>query len=107
MRIEVTSREEMPSGHDPGVAVSVLHVPLTHGRGPKATKVDILDVAPKVVVDLPDPNEDPSVGQAAPVRFPKAHVQVLTLFGTDGDLVDIGAAARRVVHARVLDEHAL
>jgi hypothetical protein len=69
--------------------------------------VDILNIEPKVVIDLPDPQEDSSVGQAAPVRFPRAHIQLINLFGLSGDLVDIGAAARRVVHARVLDEHAL
>jgi hypothetical protein len=107
MRIEVTSREELPSGRDPGLEVRALGLPVKRGRGPSSTRVDILNIEPKVVIDLPDPQEDPSVGQAAPVRFPRAHIQVINLFGLSGDLVDVGAAARRVVHARVLDEHAL
>jgi len=107
MRIEVTSREELPSGRDPGLEVRALGFPLKRGRGPNSTRVDILNIEPKIVIDLPDPQDDPSVGQAAAVRFPRAHIQLINLFGLSGDLVDIGAAARRVVHARVLDEHAL
>ena len=41
------------------------------------------------------------------MKFPKAHIQLFTLFGLDYDLVDIAAPARRVVHAHVLEEHPL
>ena len=101
MRIEVTSREEMPSGRDPGVEVRMLHIPIKRGRGPRSTRVDLLDVAPKVVID-----EMPETA-AAPPTWPMAHIEVVKLFALDGDLVDLGATPRRVVHARVLDEHAL
>jgi hypothetical protein len=107
MRIEVTSREELPSGRDPGIEIRALGLPLKRGRGPSSTRMEVLNIDPKVVVDLRDPDDDPSVGQAAPVRFPKAHIQVINLFSLSGDPADIGAPARRVVHARVLDEHAL
>jgi hypothetical protein len=101
MRVEVTTREEMPSGRDPGVEVRVLHLPIKRGRGPRSTRVDVLDLAPKIVVD-------PAPDTAAATRaFPPAHIEVGTILGIDGDLVDIGAKPRRVVHAKVLDEHAL
>ncbi len=107
MRIEVTSREQLPSGRDPGVEVRVLRIPVKRGRGPKSTRVDILNVDPKVVLDDPEVEGEGPSAQAAPVKFPKAHLELIRLFGLDGDPADIGVAARRVVHAKVLEEHPL
>ncbi len=72
MRIEVDARIALPSGADPGVGVDVAGIPLKKGDGPKSAKV--------------------SVGG--------------TPFGPgvtlQGDLADIGAKTRRVVHAHVV-----
>ena len=43
MRIEIVSELKLPSGHDPGVDVSILGVPITKGDGKQATQVKILD----------------------------------------------------------------
>jgi hypothetical protein len=77
MRIEVDARIALPSGADPGVGVDVAGIPLKKGDGPKSAKV--------------------SVGG--------------TPFGPgvtlQGDLADIGAKTRRVVHAHVVRVSAL
>jgi hypothetical protein len=113
MRIEVTSREELPSGRDPGLEVRVFKnpfhrgIPLKHGRGPRSSSVDILEVNPRIVIDDPNPDETDGPPTAAAQRFPTAHIEVVKVFALDFDPVDIGAKARRVVHARVLEEHPL
>jgi len=107
MRIEVTSREEMPSGRDPGMAINVLGLPVKKGRGPKSAHMDLLAVNPKIVIDDTGEEGEGPQAEASPVKFPKAHIQLFTLFGLDYDLVDIAAPARRVVHAHVLEEHPL
>jgi hypothetical protein len=107
MRIEVTSREEMPSGRDPGLEIRAFHIPIKKGRGPKSARMDILDVDPKIVVDDTEEEGTGAQAQASPVKFPKAHIQIVKLFGLAFDPVDIGAVPRRVVHAHVLEEHLL
>jgi len=77
MRIEVISRWQLPSGHDPGTGLDVLGIPLVKGDGPKSTKVQLLN---------------PKTG---------------AIFGVDVDPADIGAHARRLVTAHVIDEAAL
>ena len=77
MRIEIVSELKMPSGHDPGVDVSILGVPITKGDGRQATQVRILD----------------------PLS--------MNAFALGGDPVDIGAKARRVVRSRLLDSEIL
>ncbi len=77
MRIEIVSELKMPSGHDPGVGVSILGLPITKGDGAQATKVDILDPF------------------------------TLNAFALAGDPVDIGAKSRRVVRTRLLDSEVL
>jgi hypothetical protein len=77
MRIEIVSEMKMPSGHDPGVDVSVLGVPITKGEGKQATQVRILD----------------------PLS--------LSFLAGSADPVDIAAKPRRVVHTRLLDTEML
>ncbi len=77
MRIEVVSELKMPSGHDPGVDVSILGVPITKGEGAQSTQVRILDPF------------------------------TLSALAGDADPVDIGAKPRRVVHSRLLDSEVL
>ena len=77
MRIEIISEMKMPSGHDPGVDVSILGVPLAKGDGPQSTQVRILD----------------------PLS--------LSFLAGAADPADIGAKPRRVVHTRILDTKVL
>jgi len=77
MRIEIVSEMKMPSGHDPGVDVSVLGLPITKGDGPQSTQVRILDP-----------------------------FSLSFLAGT-ADPSDIGAKPRRVVHTRILESKVL
>ena len=77
MRIEIVSEMKMPSGHDPGVDVSVLGLPITKGDGPQSTQVRILDP-----------------------------LSLSFLAGT-ADPSDIGAKPRRVVRTRILDTKVL
>jgi len=77
MRIEIVSEMKMPSGHDPGVDVSVLGLPITKGDGPQSTQVRILDP-----------------------------LSLSFLAGT-ADPSDIGAKPRRVVHTRILETKVL
>jgi hypothetical protein len=107
MQIEVTSREELPSGRDPGLEIRAFHIPIKKGRGPQSARMDILDVDPKIVIDDTEEEGTGPSAQASPVKFPKAHIQLVKVFGLDFDPVDIGATPRRVVHARVLEEHPL
>lgn len=78
LTVAVTSHLEMPSGADPGVAVDVLGLPVKRGEGPRSAKVDLLN----------------------PLK-PMAPLSIL------GDPADIGAKARRMVHARVVGEELL
>jgi hypothetical protein len=78
LTVEVTSHLELPSGADPGVDVHVLGIPVKRGDGPRSTRIDILDpLHPGTILSLA------------------------------GDPVDIGARARRMVHAHVVSEELL
>ena len=78
LTVEVTSHLELPSGADPGVDVHVLGMPIKKGDGPRSTRIDILDpLHPGTILSLA------------------------------GDPVDIGAHARRMVHAHVVSEEVL
>jgi hypothetical protein len=101
MRIEITTAYKMPSGTDPGTDVRVFHVPVKRGSGKQSSKIDILDPIPKVTcVDTPNPDANSGV------KLPSCTVG-LTILGMRGDLSDVGAKPRRVVHGRVVDEHLL
>lgn len=92
MRLEVTSAVKLPSGHDPGTELTIFHVPVTKGEGKDSTKVRVLQ--PEIgVADIP----------IAPGVVLKMPYFSMTILGTNGDLVDIANAARRVVHTRVLE----
>ncbi len=78
LTVEVTSHLELPSGADPGVDVHVFGIPVKKGDGPRSTRIDILDpLHPGTILSLA------------------------------GDPVDIGARARRMVHAHVVSEELL
>ncbi|HSO31559.1 MAG TPA: hypothetical protein VLT33_03555 [Labilithrix sp.] len=96
MRIEIVSAWKLPSGHDPGVDVSVLGLPVSKGEGKQSTKVELLNPIPKLqAVELA-----PGVN----VSVPTVNVTVIAVAG---DPADIGARPRRVVHARLLDSKVL
>jgi hypothetical protein len=78
LTVAVSSHLEMPSGADPGVAVDMFGLPLKRGGGERSTKVDILN----------------------PLN-PTAPLSLM------GDPADIGAKARRMVHAHVVSEELL
>lgn len=97
-RIAVKTELKLPAGHDPGTEVSVGGVTVKKGEGPKSTKVTILDPTPKLHwVPVTPGSKDlipiPSIG--------------LTILGTDADPSEIGAVARRVVHAHVSGQRSL
>ncbi len=72
MRIEIDARIALPSGADPGLGVDVAGIPLKKGDGPKSAKVSLGGTPFGPGVTL------------------------------QGDLADIGAHTRRVVHAHVV-----
>jgi hypothetical protein len=98
--LEVTSRWQLPSGHDPDTQVSVFNVPVK--RAPAEAKhamhVDILKIDPKIVETPPQP------GTSTSIQLPAYQLQLGTIFGTDIDPTDIAPRPMRVVHARILKE---
>lgn len=98
MKIEVTSAWKLPSGHDPGVEMSVLGLPVTKGEGKNATKMELLNPLPKVVM-VPITTDSK---EKIPVL-----VWQLTIFGTNGDPSDLAAKPRRILHSRLLDSKIL
>lgn len=96
MRIELTSEWKLPSGHDPGVDVEVLGLPVAKGEGKQSSKVTILDPIPKLA----------TVELAPDVKVPIPVIAV-DILAVKGDPADLGAKPRRVVHTRLLDSKVL
>jgi hypothetical protein len=90
--IRVISRAALPSGRDPGLQLDILGLSLQKPKGAKnATRIGILDL-PKYSVQkvaLPD---------GRTIEVPMITVSA---FEVNGDPVDIGAPAQRIVHARL------
>jgi hypothetical protein len=97
--LEVTSRWQLPSGHDPDTEVSVLGVPVRKARpeSKQPIHVEILKPTLKVVEAPPPPDTN------APVKLPTQRLE-MTLFGTDVDPTDLVPRPLRVVHAHVMRE---
>ena len=94
--IRIVSREQLPSGADPGVGVSVLRLPIKRGKGDRSGTIDIL--YPELdldTVEIPDP------GGGEPLRLPRLKIG-LALLSVGVDPADIGQHSRRVVHAEVV-----
>jgi hypothetical protein len=94
--IRVVSREQLPSGADPGVGVSVFRLPIKRGKGEHSGTVDIL--YPELdldTVEIPDP------GGGEPLRLPRLKIGI-ALLNVGVDPADIGQHSRRVVHAEVV-----
>lgn len=103
MVFEVESKVQLPSGRTRGANVTVLGIPVGGGGDDESTQVKVL--TPEVdlqMVEVLDPNS--SGGES--VRIPVPMV-TLTILGVDGDLADIGAHARQVVHTRLLSQQVL
>jgi hypothetical protein len=102
--LEVTSRFQLPSGHDPMTEVSVLGVPLK--KAPPTAKrpmhVDILKPQISVVDVAPSPD------LSAPIKLPEKQLVIgVTILGLAVDPTDLTPRPLRVVHARVTREHLL
>lgn len=95
IKIELKSNNLLPSGHSPKTQLSVGGIPLTKGDD-KAIKVSVLNPIPKIVLVPMDAE--------GKVTLPMAYVEI---FGTNVDPTDIDAHPRRVIAAKVLDEHLL
>jgi hypothetical protein len=98
VRVKVTSQTKLPSGHDPGLAISALRIPLKKGEGKNSTRVGILE--PVLGVTTQE-NQNPGGGDPLQLPTLKAGIDIFSLAG---DPVDIGADARRVVHVELLEE---
>lgn len=94
--IEVESREQMPSGADPGLGVSVAGIDVQRGKGDRSARIEILG-PPKIV------EKTVKVGEEE-VRMPTL---VLPLVSAAGDVSDIAAVARRVVYTRLVEQRPL
>ncbi len=91
--LTVESRQQLPSGADPGLAINVLGIPLQEGSGERSARLEILNLRPKLetkAIELPS-------GQTAEVPT----LTFGSVFSLFGDPADIGAPAQRMVHARV------
>lgn len=93
--LQVTSKEQLPSGAAPGLEISVLGATLKRGRGDNPTKISILE--PKITTQKVPLLNDPLQ------REVDALVVSLVPFALFADPVDIGAPARRVVRAHLRD----
>jgi len=93
MTIEVVARNQMPSGADPGFAVDLAGIPLKKGEGKNSARLGILPLpkAQKVHVPTPTGSYD--------LPWVTAPIPGLALAA---DPADIGATARRMVHAHVV-----
>lgn len=100
---EIKSDVLLPSGRAPGLGVEVLGIPLKEGRADNSSKISIL--TPKLnfeSVSQPDPERNGKVTQTPPQA-----VVGFTVVGIDGDIVDLGANERQVVHTRLIRQRVL
>jgi len=94
MQLRVESREQLPSGADPGLAIDLFGQEVKAGAGDRSTRLELL--TPKIVL------EQYQVSASDPhAKIPVVGFQ-FTLVGVLGDPVDIGSVARRVVHAHLV-----
>ena len=99
LRIQVTSRVALPSGHDPGVEVTVGPFLVQRGQGPRSARLQFLVPNTGTSQDTIDTR-----GRSGGLPSPAGG---LDLVRTDIDPVDLGAKGRHVVHAYTVDEKVL
>ncbi len=102
--LEVMSRFQLPSGHDPVTEVNILGVPVK--KAPPTAKqpmhVDIL----KPQISMVDVARSPDLN--APIKLPEKQLVIgVTILGLAVDPTDLTPRPLRVVHARVTREHVL
>lgn len=94
MQLRVESREQLPSGADPGLAIDLFGKEVKAGQGDRSTRLELM--TPKIVL------EQYQVSSSDPhAKIPVVGFQ-FTVVGVMGDPVDIAAVARRVVHAHLV-----
>lgn len=94
MQLRVTSRTQLPSGADPGLAIELFGQTIKAGSGEKSARIKLL--SPGITVsEVPVPYS--ANGATIPVVGFSPNV-----FGLSGDLSDIGAVARRIVNAHLV-----
>ncbi len=98
LTIEVVAREQLPSGADPGFAVDLAGIPLKKGKGKRSARLSILPLPKPGVVHVETPD---GVYDMPWVTAPIPGI------GLSGDLADIGAKSRRMVHAHLLSTSVL
>jgi hypothetical protein len=102
--LDVTSRWQLASGHDPDVEVSVAGQPVKPARPESKDPVRVEVLKPEVKIEEPSPPPDLS----PPVKLPTAHAQAgVKILGIDFDVTDLAPRPSRVVHARVIREKLL
>jgi hypothetical protein len=94
-RIEVETRWQLPSSHDPGTNVSILGQQVKKGDGPKSASVQILNPVPKIECSQ-------IAGQNVCIPM-----LTLTILSTDFDPTDLTPRPLRVIHAHVTSEKPL
>jgi hypothetical protein len=91
MDLKVDSRVALPSGSDPGMGVDVLGLDVKKRGGKRSPRVSIVRIDPKgYKVELPN-------GKV--LELPSMPLQ--SIVSIEGDPVDIGAKAQRIVHAHL------
>ncbi len=98
LRVEVTSAWKLPSGHDPGIDLSLFGQSFKKGEGKTATRVEVLPL-PKVICTEVDESK-------SGVKMPTC-VLSAPILATDGDPADIGAKPRRIVGTKVIERTVL
>jgi hypothetical protein len=94
MQLRVSSRVQLPSGADPGLAIDLFGKEIQAGAGERSTRLQIL--TPKIVV------EQYQISSTDPhLTIPVIGLGI-NLLALQGDPVDIAAVARRVVHAHLV-----
>jgi hypothetical protein len=99
LQIQVNSRIALPSGHDPGVEVTVGPFLVQRGQGPRSARLEFLVPAPRAPEETMETR-----GRSGGLPSPGGG---LNLVSTDIDPVDLGAKGRRVVHAHTVEEKVL
>jgi hypothetical protein len=102
--LDVTSRWQLASGHDPDVEVAVAGQPVKPARpeSKNPVRVDVLKPELKVEETEPPPDLSP------PVKLPPQHAEArIKILGVDFDVTDLAPRPSRVVHARILREKIL
>lgn len=99
LQIAVSSREQLPSGADPGLTVTVAGVKVKRGKGKRSSRIDIMKPELKIEnVEVPGPG-----GESVRLPMIRAGVTALNL-GLDP--ADFGARPSRMVHAHVISVEA-